>query len=518
MASQEPKREDEPVVVEPARRRLHLREVRSDTKDYDGIGSELRAARVRTGVELADVAQKLRISGAYLDALEAGRFADLPGDVYVFGFLRSYARFLNLDEQIVIERYRSEAAGPRRETRLEFPSAMDRGRMPTGRLLLGGLVIAIVAYAAWFVLTSEERSTAERVAPIPDRLAAAESERTPAAAARTIDTVVSSSAAGAGPEEQTEISAPSSEVAGGEAAVGRVASDTEGAVSSDVEPNGEADVAAPSVATEGSVAQSGAVEAEVAAAPAAPTPERREGEGQAVAEVGSTDAEAETEAQDGGARARVAAVASDSVEPTQTATVSTKPPQVPPLQASQRRSEGDENALRVMQLAEASSAPIAATGGNSGEEAPGPRSPSTARPETGEVVVAATQPAAPPPLAPSADEDSEATSEGYVPRTFGAGNEGARIVLVAESDSWVQVRATTGELLLTRVLRPGDRYLVPDRPDLLMMTGNIGALRLVVDGETLPPLGPMGVIGRNIPLDAERLRTGQVSVRDDISP
>lgn len=513
MASQEPKREDEPVVVEPARRRLHLREVRSDTKEYDGIGSELRAARVRTGVELADVAQKLRISGAYLDALEAGRFADLPGDVYVFGFLRSYARFLNLDEQIVIERYRSEAAGPRRETRLEFPSAMDRGRMPTGRLLLGGLVIAIVAYAAWFVLTSEERSTAERVAPIPERLAASESEAAPEAATRTIDPAVSLSAAGVGPQEQTEVSAPSSEASDGEAAVGRVASDGEGSVSQDSEPGGEADVATPSATTAGSVAPSGTAEAEVAAAP---IPERREVEGQAVAEEGQTAAEAEAEPQNGSARDQVAAGQSDSAEPTQTATIPTEPAQAPPRQASQRRSEGDENALRVMQLAEASSAPIAPTGGDSNEEASPPRSPSTARPQTDEV--AATQPAAPPPLAPTADEDSEATSEGYVPRTFGAGNEGARIVLVAESDSWVQVRATTGELLLTRVLRPGDRYLVPDRPDLLMMTGNIGALRVVVDGETLPPLGPMGVIGRNIPLDAERLRTGQVSVREDVSP
>ena len=102
-----------------------------------------------------------------------------------------------------------------------------------------------------------------------------------------------------------------------------------------------------------------------------------------------------------------------------------------------------------------------------------------------------------------------------MPRVFGAGNEGARVVLVADAESWVQVRTTSGELLLTRVLRQGDRYLVPNRSDLVLMTGNVGALQVLVDGDAIPKLGPMGVIGRNIPLDADRLQGGQVTVDFD---
>ena len=72
MASHEPQRDDlEPS--ETARRRLHLREVRSDHTGYDGIGVEMRAARIRVGAELSDIAQKLRISQAYLEAIEEGR-------------------------------------------------------------------------------------------------------------------------------------------------------------------------------------------------------------------------------------------------------------------------------------------------------------------------------------------------------------------------------------------------------------------------------------------------------------
>lgn len=515
MATQEPKREDEPVVVEPARRRLHLREVRSDAREYDGIGSELRAARVRAGVELRDVAQKLRISGTYLDALESGRFADLPGDVYVFGFLRSYARFLNLDEQIVIDRYRSEAAGPRRETRLEFPSAMDRGRMPSGRLLLGGLVIAVVAYAAWFVLTSEERSTAERVAPVPDRLAAADPAAPTTEATRPADISVSSAVAGVSTGEPTENSTSLLDDSA-DAATPAVLGEPESPIASDGEVSSEANAATPAAAPAEVVRQPGAVEAEAAEVPAAIASGRRELGGGAEAAGGTqgTGTTRPVAAVDIPAMARTPAPPERTLAgaaPIQPASVGLPPPQ-------QRSSENGENELRVMQLAEASSAPIGSPRIDSNSSDPDPSETPTAGSGAEGVVVAATQPAAPPPLASSADEDAEATAGGYVPRTFGAGNEGARIVLVAESDSWVQVRATTGELLLTRVLRPGDRYLVPDRPDLVMMTGNLGALRLIVEGESLPPLGPLGVIGRNIPLDAERLRNGQVSVRDEGTP
>jgi cytoskeleton protein RodZ len=114
--------------------------------------------------------------------------------------------------------------------------------------------------------------------------------------------------------------------------------------------------------------------------------------------------------------------------------------------------------------------------------------------------------ATPPPLAAQIDEARSPGDGGYVPRVFGAGNENARVVLVAENDSWVQVRATSGELLLTRVLRPGDRYLVPDRPGLLLMTGNLGALEVIVDGVPIPRLGPVGVIGRDISLAVDDLR------------
>ena len=115
---------------------------------------------------------------------------------------------------------------------------------------------------------------------------------------------------------------------------------------------------------------------------------------------------------------------------------------------------------------------------------------------------------APPPL-PSASDAAAATDAtlpaARTPRRFGADGSDARVVLRALSDSWVQVLDGRNELLLTRILKPGDSYHVPDRGDLRLTTGNLGGLEFFVDGTSLGAFGEQGEVRRNLPLDAERL-------------
>jgi cytoskeleton protein RodZ len=93
-------------------------------------------------------------------------------------------------------------------------------------------------------------------------------------------------------------------------------------------------------------------------------------------------------------------------------------------------------------------------------------------------------------------------------RVFGAQNSDSRVVIKAHGESWVQVRDATNTPLLTRVLRPGDSYRVPNQAGLTMMTGNAGVLDVFIDGAAAPALGTVGQVRRNIALDADRLRTG----------
>lgn len=76
-----------------------------------GIGDTLRAARRAQGRTLSDAAEATRVRETYLAALEQGDFGALGGDVYTRGFLRSYARYLELDPEPLVQAYLAEVPG-----------------------------------------------------------------------------------------------------------------------------------------------------------------------------------------------------------------------------------------------------------------------------------------------------------------------------------------------------------------------------------------------------------------------
>lgn len=67
------------------------------------IGQKLKAARRRKRLRLSDVENRLKIRQAYIEALEADRFGELPGNAYVRQFLRAYATLLRLNPDQLIE-------------------------------------------------------------------------------------------------------------------------------------------------------------------------------------------------------------------------------------------------------------------------------------------------------------------------------------------------------------------------------------------------------------------------------
>ena len=71
------------------------------------IGTSLREARLRQGIELSEAEEGTKIRNKYLRALEDERFEVLPAHTYVKGFLRSYADFLGLDGQLYVDEYNS---------------------------------------------------------------------------------------------------------------------------------------------------------------------------------------------------------------------------------------------------------------------------------------------------------------------------------------------------------------------------------------------------------------------------
>lgn len=114
---------------------------------------------------------------------------------------------------------------------------------------------------------------------------------------------------------------------------------------------------------------------------------------------------------------------------------------------------------------------------------------------------------------PSIPAETRAASAGGDGRTYGVINQEARVIIGAEADSWVQVLDNQQNVLLTRMLRAGDRYLVPDRSDLVMLTGNAGGLIISVDGDPVPKIGSDGAILHNVRLDVDLLKAGRAVIQ-----
>jgi cytoskeleton protein RodZ len=137
-----------------------------------GVGSLLRETRQKLGCDLPTVATSLRIRQPYLQAIEDGRFEDLPGATYAVGFVRGYAEYLSLDSEEIVRRFKQENAEFANRHELVFPSAVTEGSIPTGALLLFGIVAAALAYGAWYWYQGRQTSIAEAVPQLPERLAA----------------------------------------------------------------------------------------------------------------------------------------------------------------------------------------------------------------------------------------------------------------------------------------------------------------------------------------------------------
>jgi len=79
------------------------------------LGQTLQFKREKKKLSLQDVSEKLCIKAIYLQALENGHYYAFPSRVYGIGFLRSYAKFLGLDADVLVAQFNQETADIKEE-------------------------------------------------------------------------------------------------------------------------------------------------------------------------------------------------------------------------------------------------------------------------------------------------------------------------------------------------------------------------------------------------------------------
>jgi hypothetical protein len=70
------------------------------------IGKTLEEARLGRGIDLTEVERVTKIRVKFLRAMEEDRWDDLPPPAYARSFLQTYARYLDLDDEALVEKYR----------------------------------------------------------------------------------------------------------------------------------------------------------------------------------------------------------------------------------------------------------------------------------------------------------------------------------------------------------------------------------------------------------------------------
>ena len=154
------------------------------------IGSSLREARIRQGLDLSSAEQATKIRGKYLRALEEEQFDVLPAETYVKGFMRNYADFLGLDGQLYVDEFNSRFGSAEEE----YVPAVRRGastvahrRIESNVVLIAlgtiGLVAALVI-VAWKFGGEDANGPQDFVPKSPPAASGANAQGSPAGRAR----------------------------------------------------------------------------------------------------------------------------------------------------------------------------------------------------------------------------------------------------------------------------------------------------------------------------------------------
>ncbi|MGA2078847.1 MAG: RodZ domain-containing protein [Terriglobia bacterium] len=139
----------------------------SEEPQLTGFGEYLRRERELRGVTLDEISSATRISIRFLEAIENEELSKLPGGIFTRSFVKSYARFLGLDEERVLTD--CQLAGRQRPEvdirRITANRAHQNDAALRTRVI--GLVVAAVLLASGYALFRHSRRVREQRVSTP---------------------------------------------------------------------------------------------------------------------------------------------------------------------------------------------------------------------------------------------------------------------------------------------------------------------------------------------------------------
>jgi len=366
---------------QPKNDKEFIDDVNNGTISVDSIGQILRNARLGQDKSIQEASQTLKIRQIYLEAIENNKFAQLPGKIYIIGFIKTYAEYLQLDGEEIIRAYKTGNLEESINTNLTFPTIVPEDGMPNKLTLLFGFIIAIAGYGGWYYYNNNNSS-------IESREPLNKSEAPKSSLVEKLKTKNTSDMSQTPTQENT-------------------------ATKSDP-PKSEKEI--------------------------------KNADQKSSIKVGLNTEVSKILSE----KQNISGKYNQDIEPQ------------PPLQNSNKPLSLKTNIKDKISTLDLKTK-----------------------------VVKVTKPLKPKLLAKNKVIES------------------SRIIIRALSDSYLQVRnKSLNQILITRLLKKGSTYNVPNQKGLSLITGNAGALEIFVDGQKVPPIGPIGSVRRNVLLVPKDLIAG----------
>ena len=129
----------------------------------DSLGNTFKTARESQGLTLGQMASRTRIQEPHLKALEEGSFEQLPEQVFTKGFVRAYARSLNLDEEECLRLFVESSASFYQKEGEGLPKFFllkeDEYKRKTSRTMVVLLVVGLFLLGGLVLLQQQSPST-----------------------------------------------------------------------------------------------------------------------------------------------------------------------------------------------------------------------------------------------------------------------------------------------------------------------------------------------------------------------
>jgi cytoskeleton protein RodZ len=135
------------------------------------FGANLKRERELRGISLEEISKATKISARLLEAIEIDRYDLLPGGIFRRSFIRSYAKYLGMNEDKVLQEYTLviEAASPPAQAEEKLPGGRSPTETPSrqNRITIGIIMALLLAGAGYWHFSRNDQGNRSENVPVP---------------------------------------------------------------------------------------------------------------------------------------------------------------------------------------------------------------------------------------------------------------------------------------------------------------------------------------------------------------